>query len=173
MTGGVAHRGRPEGVIELRPITPDDRRFLLELYASTRASELAVVPWDEATKWAFVTQQYDAQDASWRRQNPDGTFEVVVVDGIRAGRLCVDRRTDEVRVVDITLAPEQRGHGIGTRLLEAVIAEAEGEGKATTIHVERNNAALRLYGRLGFEVVDDLGVYLFLRRPSGQPNTAS
>jgi hypothetical protein len=42
-----------------------------------------------------------------------------------------------------------------------------------TIHVERHNPALRLYARLGFEVVDDLGVYLFLRRPARQPKTAS
>ncbi|WP_034804155.1 GNAT family N-acetyltransferase [Intrasporangium oryzae] len=167
---------RPPGpgrVVELRPITPEDRRFLLDLYATTRAAELALVPWDEATRRAFVTQQFDAQDASWRRQNPDGTFDVVVVDGIRAGRLCVDRRADEVRVVDITLAPEHRGQGVGTRLLTAVIAESEATGKATTIHVERSNPALRLYTRLGFEVVDDLGIYLFLRRPAGQPKTAS
>ena len=35
-------------------------------------------------------------------------------------------------------------------------------GKSVTIHVERMNPALRLYERLGFRLVEDKGVYLFL-----------
>ena len=39
-------------------------------------------------------------------------------------------------------------------------------GTSVTIHVERLNQALSLYRRLGFEELEDKGVYLLLgRRP--------
>jgi ribosomal protein S18 acetylase RimI-like enzyme len=159
--------------VTLRLVTDDDRELLCAVYRSTREPELALVPWDEATKAAFVTQQFEAQDRSWAQQRPDTVRLVVLVDDVPAGRLYVDHADDEIRVVDITLLPEHRGVGIGESLLVPVLDEADRDGLPVTIHVERHNPALRLYGRLGFEVLDDLGVYLFLRRPTRQAKTAS
>jgi ribosomal protein S18 acetylase RimI-like enzyme len=150
----------------LRPVEPDDREFLYRVYASTRTEELAVVPWDERQKDAFLRAQFDAQDAWWRENYRDASFDVVVVDGEPAGRLYLHRGETEIRIVDIALLPEHRGKGVGSALLRGVIAE----GKRVTIHVERMNPALRLYERLGFTVAEDKGVYLFLER---QVKTAS
>ena len=66
--------------------------------------------------------------------------------------------------MDIALLAEHRGDGIGTRLLEDLLAEGDAGTKSVTIHVERMNPALRLYERLGFSVAEDKGVYLFLER---------
>ena len=130
-----------------------------------------MVPWDEATKTAFVMQQFTAQDRSWAAERPGTVREIVLVDDEPAGRLYVDRTADEIRVVDITLLPEHRGAGVGTALLSSILAEADRKSLPISIHVERHNPALRLYRRIGFEVIDDLGVYLFLRRPSGRGAT--
>jgi ribosomal protein S18 acetylase RimI-like enzyme len=135
------------------------------VYASTRTEELAVVPWDEEQKAAFLRVQFDAQDAWWHENYAQASFGVVVVDGESAGRLYVHRGRTEIRIVDIALLPEHRGGGVGTRLLENLLAEADEGGKSVTIHVERMNPALRLYERLGFSVAEDKGVYLFLERP--------
>ncbi|TML57675.1 MAG: GNAT family N-acetyltransferase [Actinobacteria bacterium] len=151
--------------VELRPVEPGDEEFLLRVYGSTRAEELAVVPWDDTQKDAFLRSQFDAQDAWWRENYSDARFEVIVVDGEPAGRLYVHRGNSEMRIVDIALLPEHRGGGIGTRLLEELLAEGDADGKSVTIHVERFNPALRLYERLGFKVAEDKGVYLFLERP--------
>ena len=159
--------------VTLRPVTDDDREFLRAVYRSTREAELALVPWDPATKAAFVAQQFDAQDRGWAGQRPDTVRHVVLVDGTPAGRLYVDRTDDEIRVVDISLLPEHRGLGVGGALLDAILDEGDRDRLPVTIHVERHNPARRLYDRLGFQVVDDLGVYLFLRRPSSQAKTAS
>jgi ribosomal protein S18 acetylase RimI-like enzyme len=43
-----------------------------------------------------------------------------------------------------------------------VQARAAAAGRSVTIHVERMNPALALYERLGFRLVEDKGVYLFL-----------
>jgi ribosomal protein S18 acetylase RimI-like enzyme len=122
------------------------------------------VPWDDAQKDAFLRMQFDAQDAWWRENYGDASFDVILVAGEPAGRLYVHRGRSEIRIVDIALLPEHRGNGIGTRLLEELLAEGDAGGKSVTIHVERMNPALRLYERLGFSVAEDKGVYLFLER---------
>jgi len=148
--------------VELRPATPEDRELLFRVYASTREEELAPVPWPPEAKEAFLRQQFEAQDAWWRTNYAGASFEVVVDDGRDAGRLYLWEGPSEVRIVDVALLPEARRGGIGTRLLEDVKARASAAGKAVTIHVERMNPALGLYERLGFRLVEDKGVYLFL-----------
>jgi ribosomal protein S18 acetylase RimI-like enzyme len=155
--------------IALRPATPDDVPLLFRVYASTRVEELAVVPWDDATKAAFLWQQFTAQDAHYRAHYTGTAYDVVLRDGAPVGRLYVARWTDEIRVMDIALLPEHRRAGIGGRLLADVLAEGDAAGKRVTIHVERNNPALRLYARLGFRPAADRGVYLFLERAPGAP----
>lgn len=92
---------------------------------------------------------------------------MIVVDGADVGRLYVDRREREIRIVDIALLPEARGQGIGTALLGALIDESQAAGKPLTIHVERQNPALRWYEGLGFRPAGEAGVYLRMERPAG------
>jgi GNAT superfamily N-acetyltransferase len=148
--------------LALRPATAGDRDFLLEVYGSTRADELAMVDWPDASKDAFVEMQFDAQDEYYRRYYPDASFDVVVVDGDPVGRLYVDRWPEEIRIVDIALVAERRGSGIGTRLLRHVMDEAVAAGKKVSIHVEVFNPARHLYDRLGFTLAVDKGVHLLL-----------
>lgn len=145
--------------VRLRPETGDDLPFLRELYAGTREAELAAVPWPDAEKRAFLHQQFEAQRRYYRQQMPDAAFDIIEVDGDRAGRLYVDRRDDELRLVDIALLPDWRGQGIGTGLLRELMAEAGARDAPLRIHVEKNNPAYRLYRRLGFECIEDKGVY--------------
>ncbi|MFC7493163.1 MULTISPECIES: GNAT family N-acetyltransferase [unclassified Nocardioides] len=145
--------------VDLRPATDADREFLVALYASVRADELDQVAWPPGQREAFVVMQYDLQDRQYRQHNPHGTFDVVEVDGRPAGRLYVDRRPTDIRIVDIALAPACRGHGLGTRLVRAVLDEAAASGRTASIHVEVHNPAAALYARLGFEVAEEVGVY--------------
>lgn len=156
----------PAGVT-LRPATDADLPFLSRLYASTREEELAGVDWPQEQKDAFARQQFEAQHAWYREQYAGASFDVVEVDGEPAGRLYVDRWPREVRIVDISLLPQHRGRGVGSALLAALFAEADAAAKPVSVHVERFNPALRLYGRLGFAFREDKGVYLLLERPVG------
>jgi ribosomal protein S18 acetylase RimI-like enzyme len=146
----------------LRPVGAGDEQFLLRVYASTRADELAPVPWTDEQKAAFVAQQFAAQTAHYAEHYTGMTSDVVLVDGEPAGRLLVARWTEEIRIVDITLLPEFRGGGAGTELLRELMAEAREASKRLSIHVEIQNPAMRLYQRLGFRPVGDAGVYLLM-----------
>jgi ribosomal protein S18 acetylase RimI-like enzyme len=160
--------------LSLRPALNTDTELLLRVYASTREPELSSVAWSEADKRAFVRWQFEAQHLHYHRHYARAEYSIILEGDRPAGRLYVDRRADEVRVVDITLLPEYRGSGIGSSLLLALKDEAHAAGKPLTIHVEHTNPALRLYSRLGFVRVSDDGVYLLMawRPPRAQVKMA-
>jgi ribosomal protein S18 acetylase RimI-like enzyme len=150
--------------LRLRPVEDADRAFLVELYGSTREEELAQVEWDGGVKRAFVEQQFSAQDAHYRANYPGATLDVIEVDGAPAGRLYVHRGPSDIRIMDIALAPPFRGRGIGTSLLRSLMEEADSSSRKLSIHVEMNNPARSLYGRLGFEPAGEHGVYVLMER---------
>jgi GNAT superfamily N-acetyltransferase len=131
--------------ISLRPVTATDAGFLCAVYASTRADELAVTDWTDEQKAEFCQMQFNAQYAHYRQHYPTAEFSVIEHNGTPAGRLYVDRWSKEIRIMDVALLPAHRGRGIGTRLLRALMTEAEASKKLLSIHVERMNPALRLY----------------------------
>ncbi len=145
--------------ITLRPITTDDLPFLYRVYYSTREAELELVDWNRAQKDAFVQQQFAAQHHHYQQHYTGAAFQVILLDGQPAGRLYVARWPAEIRIVDITVLPEYRNAGIGTRLLTDLMAEAQAAQKPLSIHVEQFNPALNLYGRLGFVKTGEHGIY--------------
>jgi GNAT superfamily N-acetyltransferase len=148
--------------IGLRPTSSSDHDFLLQLYASTREEELAQVPWSDGERAAFLRHQFQAQDRHYREHYPEASFDVVELDGVPVGRLYVARWADEIRIMELSLLPDHRGAGIGTRLVRSILDEAARAGKRTSVHVEQHNPARRLYERLGFVPIADRGVYLLL-----------
>ncbi len=79
--------------------------------------------------------------------------------GEAIGRLFLEEWSEQIRLIDIALLPHGRGGGVGTAILADLQDMAAKTGKALTIHVERNNPAMRLYLRLGFAKIDEHGVY--------------
>jgi ribosomal protein S18 acetylase RimI-like enzyme len=146
----------------LRPITPKDESFLAGLYASTRAEELAHTNWSDEQKAMFCRMQFNAQTVDYQRNYPDASFQIIERNGAAAGRLLVLRSEEKIHVIDIALMPEHRGAGIGTKFLRELQDEAKAAGKPLSIHVERFNPARRLYDRLGFQQIEEKGVYFLM-----------
>lgn len=162
----------PEPSLSLRPANENDRPFLLRVYAGTREPELEASGLPREQWSAFVEHQFTAQSRHYESYE-DTSYDIVLVDGEPAGRLIVARWPEELRVVDIALLPRYRGRGTGGALMRRLIEEAEERGVKTSIHVERFNPAQRLYTRLGFRAVAEVGgVYLLLERPARAPDQA-
>ena len=152
--------------LTFRPIADADLAFLSALYASTRAEELAVTPWSDAQKAAFLDMQFQAQHAHYQKYYPNADWLVIEQAGQDVGRLYIERSASEHCIIDIALLPAHRGKGFGAALLTDLIDEASAFDKSVSIHVEKNNPARRLYQRLGFTVAEDKGVYdLMIRSP--------
>ena len=151
--------------LQFRPITTADEDMLAEIYASTRREELVpLLDWSEAQKEAFLRQQFEYQHHYYQQTYTDATYELITRGDDVLGRLYVDRREDEIRIVDIALLPQYRGCGIGGAIVQRLLDEAAKRdyGRVVRIHVEHNNPALRLYRRLGFRQIEDKGVYKLL-----------
>lgn len=147
------------GLLTLRPVQASDSPVLFAIYASTRTEELAQVGWSAAQLESFLRMQFNAQSSYYQSEYPRATFQMIVVSGQPAGRLYLHRRETEIRIMDIALLPEFRGRGLGTVLLQEVLAEAKRTAKRVSIHVESFNPAQRLYARLGFKQTATNGVY--------------
>ncbi len=137
-------------VIALRPATVDDERFLFELYASTRGDELAALGWNDQQRETFLRMQYNMQ----RRVYPEADNYIVLLQGREVGRFLSKRSEEEFHLVDITILPEFRNHGIGTKVIRDHQEEATLNAKPIRLHVLASNFAKRLYERLGFVLID-------------------
>ncbi len=145
--------------VRARPMTDDDLLFVAELYASTRAEEVAVTGWPIEHQRAFLAEQHDAQHRHYRIHYADALWLILERDGVPVGRLYLAQWECELRVIDISLVPSCRGQGIGAAVLRDVQNLARVRDLGVSIHVEKNNPARRLYDRLGFVLAEDKGVY--------------
>lgn len=143
--------------VSLRPESERDLEFLFRLYSSTRADEMALVPWDDEQIEDFLRMQFSAQRSYYLEHYREARFDVVEENGKPIGRLYVARWPDDIRVIDIALLPERRGGGLGGRIMQALLDEAADADQSVSIHVEVYNRAIRLYERLGFVPAGDEG----------------
>lgn len=60
--------------------------------------------------------------------------------------------TEEVPELAIAAIPGMRGRGLGTRLLDGLIAAVRGRHASVALSVREGSAAIRLYARAGFVV---------------------
>lgn len=147
----LAERG-----FRLRATRDDDLPWLRDLYASTRAEELAPLPWPDEAKRAFLEQQFALQHAHYLTHFADADFWAVEGADGPVGRLYLRRTAPDHLLVDISLFPLWRTRGIGGALIAAVQSEAAALGRGVALHVAHGNAgAQRLYERLGFAVRPD------------------
>ena len=145
--------------LTLRPERPEDEPLLFELYASTRQEELDAMNWPAAMRSAFVTMQFKAQRTGYASMFPRGEFQMIMLNGRTIGRMVVDRVGEEIRLVDLVIAPEHRSAGIGTQLISALIRQAETAKKPVRLSVLTGNRAIRLYERLGFRKTGQEGFH--------------
>ena len=147
--------------VTLRPVAASDEPLLLEIYASTRAEEMAMVPWTREQQEAFVRMQFSSQQEHYQKLQPDANHDIVMLNGRPVGRLYVARTNESIEILDITLLPQDRNSGVGSRLIKGLMDEAS-PSRPLRIYVETFNPSLRLFERLGFKAVDEQGFHLLM-----------
>ncbi|CAE6763894.1 hypothetical protein R75465_03279 [Paraburkholderia aspalathi] len=142
-----------ESALTLRPAQEADERFLFELRKATMAEHLerAGEFVDDTQHLARLRYRYDAA-------------QVICVDGAPAGLLKAYRTETEWFVVQVQIAPELQGRGIGERALQTVLQAAQADAVPVSLKVLKGNPARRLYERLGFEIVAEEEIEFLMRR---------
>jgi ribosomal protein S18 acetylase RimI-like enzyme len=145
-------------IVSLRPATGGDEPFLRQLYRSTLKQQMAAAGLPEAQIAGILDLQFKIQDLQYRQKYTDAAFDIVLSGEEPIGRLYVDRRERETKVIEISLLPDWRNKGIGSSLLQGILNER----KKVQLCVEVANPALRLYFRLGFREEERSGIHLWL-----------
>lgn len=117
---------------------------------------MALVPWNDEQKNAFIKFQFEAQHQHYTSKYPPDSFKIIELEGERVGRLYLSELADEVRIIDLTILPERRGKGLGKRIITDILKQAT---KPVRIYLESFNRSVGLFNELGFEIIDDEGVY--------------
>ena len=95
------------------------------------------------------------------RMQPIGAAWLRLLTDESRGYGYIDDRTPEL---SIAITPEHRGKGVGTRLLCALFERARDLHEAVSLSVSVENPAIRLYQRLGFEIVGQQGSSLIMKK---------
>jgi len=142
--------------VVLRAATQADAGFLYDVLKATMQAYVAQTwGWDERD-----------QQARFRQEFEPGADRIMVLDGEDIGVISVERRTDEVFLDKIYILPRYQGRGIGSELINGVLAQAFGRDLPVTLRVLKVNPAKRLYERLGFvEVGETDASYLMKAMP--------
>jgi ribosomal protein S18 acetylase RimI-like enzyme len=127
----------------LRPASEADHHFLFTLHARTMRHLIEQTwGWDE--KW---------QRRDFARKLRRCRVSIIEVDQQSVGAIWIERHPRYVYITDLQVLPAFQGHGIGSAVLQEVIAETEGNKLSLRLSVlEINARAQRLYERCGFLV---------------------
>lgn len=150
--------------VALRALRSDDMDFIHRLYAGSRAQEKFRSGCSAEQIAVFLRQQCITQHTDYQTHYSDEELSIIELEGQAIGRLYMFRGPTTLDLIDITLLPGFQGLGIGSALIEAQLRRADEQGLQVELFVESDNPAQRRYGRLGFCVCGNSGVYLKLRR---------
>ena len=155
---------------EIRPLIPSDQSFLWEmLYQSLYVPE-GSAPFEREIlnhpDIAKYVSDWGREDDSGfvavdENDRPVGAIWLRLLKGEEKGFGYVDDKTPEL---GMAVSPEYRGKGIGTSLLSSLIKSAEDFNEYISLSVAIGNPALRLYQRLGFEIVGKHGNSITMKR---------
>jgi len=146
--------------IALRPIADDDESLLFRMFCTVRKKQFVSLGLPDAQLEPLLSCQFNAQQTQYRSQFPMADFDLVLSNDKPIGSLFALRGPEEFVLIDISLLPEHRNCGIGGRLVTSLIQQANDARKPLQAHVLKNNPAWHLWQRLGFEEVDEDGMYL-------------
>jgi GNAT superfamily N-acetyltransferase len=152
----------------VRPALPQDDRFQYDLAYGVMHDQLHAHLWDPNIRHPLLDLQVRSKHSSYAVVHPHADYAIIMLDDQPVGRMIIDRSGEFYHLVDISIVPQQRSAGIGTRLVLALCMEAEMLHKSVRLYVSITNPrALALYKRLGFRVIEDQQTDILMERSPG------
>lgn len=153
----LQNRGTGEEVTTeptLRVSTQHDTEFLYDLLKASLGPYIIQVygPWNE-----------EEQRGRFFDATTPGTHQIVELGGASIGCLKVQRNPDAFKLDRVFLLPEYQNLGIGTRLVEDLLREAQGAELPVTLQVFKVNPARTLYERLGFVLTGETETHVLMK----------
>jgi GNAT superfamily N-acetyltransferase len=110
-------------------------------------------------KWDEERVQKESQEHSI---SPNA--QIIEVQGMPAGVFLVDRHSTYIELQQIYLLPEYQRQGIGTKLIQGLITEAQQLQIPVRLRVLVVNSAKNIYEQLGFIVTEETSEFFFMEK---------
>ncbi len=133
-------------MIKLRKAQIKDKNFLLTLRYDTMEEHLLNAGYEVNNNEMLKRIEY-----KWENAN------IISCQGEDIGLLKVNKNSDLWELVQIQIKKSHRNKGIGRRLLNQLLKEAEKLGKSIELEALVGNRVNKLYKTLGFEEVEIRG----------------
>lgn len=132
-------------MISIRRVRRDDLRSILRIEKASFARDA----WDREIFLDYLAR------------SEKSLFLAAIIDGAVAGYVVACQRETRAEVDSIAVTPAKRGHGVAGTLLKRVIERLRRRGfKTVSLNVRiENQAAIRLYRKLGFQRVRRVNGY--------------
>lgn len=119
-----------------------------------------MVPWTDEQKEAFIRFQLKAQLTHYQNEYPNAEYSIILFGTQPVGRLYIDRREAEIRIMDITLLPENRGKGISSPIIRRLMDEASHSGRKLSINLDKLSHSQPIFDQFGFKPTEDSGFHV-------------
>lgn len=150
-------------MLTYRPAVEDDFAYLWDLHCYELRPHIENL--QAAQPWIWDD---DGQRQVLRALFEPACTRLILVDGRPAGALQVLHERQRLVLEYIALAAPYQGRGLGTAVLQHLQEHARHLNLPIELQVARSNPALRLYWRLGFEIIRRTGLLFWLRwEPAG------
>jgi GNAT superfamily N-acetyltransferase len=100
----------------------------------------------------------------FRKHFDEAGTRLILQDGVRVGCVGFRRHGDEIKIDSFYLERRLHGSGLGTKILKALLAEADATGLPVRLQVLNGSPADRLYLRHGFVKLREDGIEGFYER---------
>jgi ribosomal protein S18 acetylase RimI-like enzyme len=108
----------------------------------------------------------EVETARFARLWTPSDTHIITLDGQYVGWLEVCDTGPEIFLKQFYIMPTVQRRGIGTKVMQRLLAERQQTRKPIVLGVLKNNPARRLYERLGFSVVGETEMKYMMRRDS-------
>jgi GNAT superfamily N-acetyltransferase len=143
--------------VRMRAVAENDNYLLYDIVSSTVIEQVKLMGGDVRQLAPLLQMQFENQTMEYRERFPKAEHFIIMMNDVDAGRIYLDRNSEEIHILDITLLPEFRGKGLGTFILKSLEEEAERKRAPICIYVEDGNPSLRLFRRLGYRFKSKFG----------------
>jgi ribosomal protein S18 acetylase RimI-like enzyme len=146
--------------IALRPARQEDVDFARELYFETMRGMIEeLLGWDQRRQEDGFVSWFKLEEAA-----------IIVADGRPVGWFQTRVNEQEIFLGSLYVSPEMQRRGIGSDVLRQLVSQAVRASKTLRLAVMRNNPAVKLYERLGFQVTHDDQYKLYMQFVPPRPS---
>lgn len=137
--------------LSLRPATAADFEFCKRMYVEEARRHSPAAGFDALAVADSIAQRWSAEQTS-----------IIIRDGTDIGWVQTIEQEGALFIRQFMLNSSFRGRGIGTAVMQLLMADAARRDRALTLGVVKTNRAKNLYERLGFRITheDDRKFYM-------------